>query len=83
MNSERLQGMIADKNGRAAGLASSDAPVEKIVEELYMAVYGRAPTAEELKITAGVYSASDATRQLATEDVLWALLNSAEFVFNH
>ncbi len=41
------------------------------------------PTEEELRVAAAVFAAKDVTRQAATEDVFWALLNAAEFVFNH
>jgi hypothetical protein len=53
------------------------------VKELYVAAYARLPGDEELKIATEAYSAPGATRQSATEDVMWALINSAEFVFNH
>jgi hypothetical protein len=36
-----------------------------------------------VQIATAAFSGADATRQSATEDVFWALLNSAEFVFNH
>jgi hypothetical protein len=36
-----------------------------------------------MQIATAAFTAPDATRQSATEDVFWALLNSAEFVFNH
>jgi hypothetical protein len=38
---------------------------------------------EEMKIALSVFTANDATRKAATEDLMWALINSAEFVFNH
>ena len=53
------------------------------MKELYLAAYARLPDREELKLGDGGFSAEGATRQSATEDVLWALINSAEFVFNH
>lgn len=83
MNSSKLQDMLIDKTGRAARLAKSDLPPAQIIEELYLATYSRLPTEEERQVSLQVYTASDATRQTATEDILWSLLNSAEFVFNH
>jgi len=83
MHSQRLQEKIADKQGRAAKLAATDLPPEKIVEELYLAAYARLPDAQERQIAVGAFAEPGATRQTATEDVMWALINSAEFVFNH
>ena len=83
MNSTRLAGRIAEAKGRAAALAKSGKSPEEIVEEVYLAAYCRYPTDEEKKVAVGTFSAPGTTRQSATEDVMWALLNSAEFVFNH
>jgi hypothetical protein len=83
MNSKALQAKFGNPSGRARRLAESDAPASEIVTELYLATVNRPPTADELKAATAAFNAPDATRQTATEDVFWALLNSAEFVFNH
>ena len=83
MHSTRLQQKIADKNGRVAKLVASDLPPERVAEEIYLAAYARLPDEEERRIAAAAFAAPRATRQTATEDVMWALINSAEFVFNH
>jgi len=54
-----------------------------VVNELYLTCFSRFPTSDEMKTASEFYKAEKATRQTATEDVLWALLNSPEFVFNH
>ncbi len=83
MHSNDLQTRLADKAGRAAKLAASDKSPEQIVQELYLAAFGREPKAGEIRIALTAFYQAGATRQSAIEDVMWALLNSAEFVFNH
>ena len=56
---------------------------EQIVEELYLAAFSRKPTAEETSIAVKAIASAGDKKRAAIEDVLWALLNSAEFVFNH
>ena len=67
-------------------LAASAKTPEQIVEEIYLLCYGRLPSGEEQAIGKQVFAAAGAstpaTRRQATEDLLWALLNTPEFVFN-
>ncbi len=83
MNSTRLQTMLTDSKGRVSRLAKSTLTPTQILEELYLACYSRLPTSEELAIAGKALDVDSANRQSAIEDVLWSLLNSAEFVFNH
>jgi WD40 repeat protein len=83
MNSRALQTKLAHAEGRVKKLAQSNLTPHEIITELYFAAFSRRPTVDELNKAASVYEALDATRESATEDVLWALLNSPEFVFNH
>lgn len=83
MNSNRLMAKIRSDEGRAAKLAGSKMTGEEIVTELYLVCYARRPTAEEMGIAAKAFTQEGATRRTATEDILWALMNTAEFVLNH
>jgi hypothetical protein len=83
MNSNRLQGKIASGEGRARKLAESKLSDPEIIAEVYLAAYSRLPTPAETGLALRAFSEKDATRKSAVEDVMWALLNSAEFVFNH
>ncbi|MBL9212030.1 MAG: DUF1549 domain-containing protein [Opitutaceae bacterium] len=83
MNSKGLQTKLSSTTGRARRLADSAKSPGEIVNELYLATLCRFPTPEELAVATAAFSAEKATRRSATEDVFWALLNSAEFVFNH
>lgn len=83
MNSNNLQAKIGGAEGRAKKLADSSRSEPEIITELYIAAYGRAPATDEMQRAQKAFAAKDATRKTATEDLLWALINSAEFVFNH
>ncbi|WP_315852082.1 DUF1549 and DUF1553 domain-containing protein [Tautonia rosea] len=81
MNAPDLHAKITDEKGVAAELAASDRSAEEIVEELYLRVFCRLPSEEEKAIARSVFEEPEVDRRKATEDVLWALLNSAEFIF--
>jgi WD40 repeat protein len=85
MNSRLLEEKLKSKDpgARVQRLAESQLKPEEIVTELYLACYSRMPSDEELKIATAPFTAEGANRRSAIEDVLWSLLNSAEFVFNH
>lgn len=83
MNSKALQTKLMSATGRVKKLSDSAAPPEEIATELYLAALSRPPTSAELSISTGLFAGEKPNRQHATEDLLWALLNSPEFVFNH
>ena len=83
MNSTQIQGKLAHAEGWVRQIAKSDRPPVTLIEEVYLAALNRPPTETEQVRASAVYSAAGATRQTATEDLLWALFNSPEFIFNH
>ena len=83
MNSNDLQHKLSGKEGRVKKLVESKMSEPEIITELYLASLNRFPTDREIEIASAAFKAEKATRQTATEDLLWALLNSPEFVFNH
>jgi hypothetical protein len=81
MNAPRLHSRVTSDEGRAAQLAGSDLPPERIVEEVYLLVYSRLPDEAEREIGRDVFAEPETNRRRATEDLMWALLNTPEFVF--
>ncbi|MGE0607741.1 MAG: DUF1549 and DUF1553 domain-containing protein, partial [Pirellulales bacterium] len=81
MNSPNLFGKVTHGEGRAARLAASEMSPPQIVEELYLLCYSRLPSDEERQIGEQLFTEPEAQRKLATEDLLWALMNTPEFVF--
>jgi hypothetical protein len=81
-NSPEIEDKIAAGNGRVARLVQEKVPPAQAVEELYLAAFARYPTAEE-RAKAAAYVAGQKDPRRGLEDVLWALLNSREFLFNH
>jgi len=71
--------LIRDPDNRIGKLLSAGKTDEEILEELYLAALCRKPTAmESKKLLALLAAAKD--RRAAWEDVLWAVVNSKEFL---
>ena len=81
MNAPGLAEKITADTGRAAKLAASKLTPAEIVEEIYLLTYNRKPTVDENATCVARFAKKDATRRTATEDLLWALVNTPEFVF--
>ena len=82
MNGKPINDKLASKEGRVAKLISAKTPDDKLIEELYLASVSRFPTKEEQAVALQALAGAK-EKQKAAEDVLWALLNSKEFLFNH
>jgi hypothetical protein len=81
MNSQNLYAKATSDSGLAAKLAASDKTPEQLAEELYLTVYCRQPEPEEIAVAVELFNAPEADRRQTAEDLLWALLNTPEFVF--
>ncbi|MCH7689285.1 MAG: DUF1549 domain-containing protein, partial [Planctomycetes bacterium] len=81
MNSENLYQKVTSDSGRAAKLAESKRTPREIIEELYLLVYNRLPNSDELNVTTKLFQKEGISRRQVTEDILWALLNTPEFIF--
>jgi hypothetical protein len=83
LNSSEVQGKLSAGGGRAALLAGDKVrPREQKIREIYLRVYSREPQADEAAVAIEHLSKAK-DEKLAYEDILWALINTKEFLFNH
>ncbi|HTN74936.1 MAG TPA: DUF1549 domain-containing protein [Pirellulaceae bacterium] len=81
-NSDEIENKIAAGEGKIATLLKSKTPTKEILDDLYLGAFARYPTEAEAAATTKFVVANE-NQQEALQDVLWALLNSKEFMFNH
>jgi len=82
LNGSTIADAIADPDGRVAKLILSGANDRKVVEDLYLSALTRMPTSQELD-SALTYIGKGGGRAERAQDLLWALMNSNAFLFNH
>lgn len=86
MNSSEVIGKVSHLSGRAAKLAADTTKSrEQKVREIFLLVYSRAPAQKELDLALGHLAKvqNPQEEKAALEDILWALINTAEFMYNH
>jgi Protein of unknown function (DUF1549)/Protein of unknown function (DUF1553) len=94
INSSEMKSKLARNGGRAATLAADDAPPEQKIRSLYITAFSREPRADELQAAIAYLNEpiTDAegkpinpktAAKTNFQDLIWALVNSKEFLFNH
>ena len=94
MNAADVKAKLSASGGRAEALSKAEMPEPKRIRELYLAAFSREPTADEVRISenhvskprtdaAGKPLDSQRAKRNGYEDLVWALLNTKEFLYNH
>jgi hypothetical protein len=82
LNSDEIQGKLARPNGRAETMAKDARPDAEKVDELFLWAFARKPTDEQRSVALAHIEKHAANKKMAYENILWALVNTKEFVFN-
>jgi hypothetical protein len=86
MNSGEVLSKVSSPSGRAAQLvADKTLTAEQKVRRIFLLVYSRAPKPAELERALRHLASGKAPgeEKALLEDLLWALLNTKEFMYNH
>jgi hypothetical protein len=82
LNSPEVHDKIAHRKGIARRLAASSRTNDEIADEIYLSTLSRFPNADEIKLMSAAFVAAATNRHQAVEDILWAVLNTKEFLYN-
>jgi hypothetical protein len=82
MTDASILAKFTDRNGRVAALGKSKLSDEDLADELFLATLSRLPKAAE-KLDAVKHLKEAKSRQEAVTDLVWALVNTREFILNH
>jgi hypothetical protein len=81
LNGSTIQNKI-QQGGAVKKLLDAGKQPAEVIENLYIRALSRRPAEEEVERLLGIVKDAPNVQQ-GLEDVLWAVLNSREFLFNH
>jgi hypothetical protein len=82
LNGDILASKLVDEKGRVAQLVASSRPDAEKIEEIYLATVCRRPNPDEMETARSVIASSPSPTE-GYQDLLWALVNSKQFLFVH
>ena len=88
VNGATISDAVADSNGRIAKAVLGGRSDRDLLEEMYLASWGRLPNAAEMKqglayLRAAQPGVAARGRTARAQDILWALVNSKPFLYNY
>ena len=93
LNADEILNKLSSNNGRASLFSKDTRSVEELIREMYLLAVCREPNTPELQHakaylaekTEGKNPGEELTKanRQAWEDLLWAMINTKEFLFNH
>ncbi len=82
LNSSHIQRKI-EQSRTVQNLAQAKTNPRELFGGLYLATLSRFPSEDELKIVTAHFASRPANRREAAADLVWALINSPEFLYRH
>jgi hypothetical protein len=94
LNSADIKGKLSGGSGRAERLVKAGGTDAEKIRSLYFTAFSRPPSADESKEAEGYLTRplADAkgepvdplkAKRISLEDLIWALMNAKEFLYNH
>lgn len=83
LNAKTIQEKLAHADALPAKLAKDPAPVAERLRAIYLSALTRPPNEQEIKAGTEFLAGKPGKEKEAWEDVVWAVLNTKEFLFNH
>src|SRR6476646_5149211 len=80
LNSQEIQTKLARAGGRAEQLAKDPRPDAEKVEELFLWTLARRTTEKQMAMAMANIERNAKDKRLAYENILWALINTKEFI---
>ena len=82
LNSRHIQSKL-EESPKLKAIMSSNRKPQEITEDIYLTVLSRFPTADEVKNVEAYAKSGVAKGREAWIDLVWALINSDEFLYRH
>jgi hypothetical protein len=82
LNSSQMQRKI-EQSPMIKNLTVAGKEPREVASGIYLGILSRFPTEDELKIVSAYFQSGKVARRDAAVDLVWSLINSAEFLYRH